>query len=348
MRTFMKTNTNLKKGGWKGKLLILLMALFMVTCVEFEKGIDGPETAQAGETITFTVHPYIHSDENRENVRMIIGFLAPTSWDAAKNTTVTYTSDAEQGVQKMSLVSRGILVEWSDADYGNGSKLNWWDLLDVMYGVGPNVLQDMEWVVYQTDKTYNISADEEIHANVNITTKVGQQNLRTKLGFFVGETADGVWMDSHYDVQYTDCFEVTGGQGAIVDFCELHLNAATPTSAIQDDIITLIYQGNIKENDLQDADDIYLCAIARTESGNSYEVCGGAEKSRMIKRQGLNQTFELSIWPRDYFGIPAEEVITEIEYIFTNADRSIEVMSDLYEDQDSPWRPFSYTMLCNN
>lgn len=342
----MKTSINQKYKSWKGKLLILLMALFMVTCVEFEKGIDGPETAKAGETVTFTVHPYIHPDEGRENSRMIIGFLAPKSWDVVNNTKVTYTSDVENGVQTMSLVPKSVLVEWSDVEFG--SKVNWWDLLEKTYGVGPNVLQDMEWVVYQTDKTYSVSANEEIHADVHITTKVGQQNLRAKLGFFVGETADGIWMDSHYDIQYSDCFEVTDGKGAIIDFCELHINAATPSSASQDDIITLIYQGDILENDLKNADEVYLCAKAYTDSGNSYEVCGGSAKTRMEKQWGLGNTFEISIWPRGYFEIAEGEVITDIEYIFTNADGSIKVMSDLYDEGvGSEWRPFVYTISCN-
>lgn len=342
----MKTSINFKQGGWKNKALIMAMALFMVTCVTFEGGVEGPETALVGESVTFTIHPLIDRPaEGRSNVRLVIGFLAPKSWNAVENASLTYTSDVDEGVQTMSLMPKTALVEWSDRDYGQ--KVNWWDLLDRKYGVGPNVLQDMEWIVYQTDKTYNTAAQELIHSDFHIKTSVGEQNLRAKLGFFVGNTTEGVWMDSHYEVQYSDCFEVTGGRGAIVDFCELHLNSAVPTSGTQDDIITLIYQGDILENDLQDAEEVYLCATARTDAGNSYEVCGDAAKTKMTKTPNLGQTFEISIWPAGYFGIPEGEEITDIDYTFRNLDGSIEVMSNLSDEDDTTWGPFTYTVLCN-
>lgn len=344
----MKTSINLKKGDWRNKVLIMAMALFMVTCVTFEGGVEGPETALIGETVTFTVHPLIdRPNEGRDNIRLVLGFLAPKSWNAAENAVITYTSDVDQGLQSASLMPESILVAYSE-DLGGGTKLNWQDLLHKMYGVGPNVLQDMQWVVYQTDKTYNIAANEVIHSDFHIKINVGQQNLRAKLGFFVGNTTEGIWMDSHYEVQYSDCFEVTGGRGAIVDFCELHLNSATPTSGTQDDIITLIYQGDILENDLQDAAEVYLCATAYTDAGNSYEVCGSTEKTRMTKTPNSGQTFEISIWPAGYFNIPEGEEITDIDYSFTNADGSIEVMSNMSDEDDTTWQPFSYTVSCSN
>lgn len=341
----MKSIINLKRRGWKGKVFILAMAFFMTTCVSFEGGIDGPESAQAGETVTFTVHPYFKMAENRTNARMIIGFLAPKRWEAANNTTVTYTSNVDDGVQTMSLVPENVLAEYSDKN-GHG-KVTWKQALTEDYGVGPNVLEGMEWIVYQTDKTYTVFNEEQIRADVKVQVKVGPQNMRVKLGFFLAESADGTKEGDFTAIMYTDCFEVTDGEGDIIDFCELHVNAIQPVSATQEDIVTVSFQGDIRENDLQGAEAVYLCATAYTDGGHSYVRCNFDEKSKMKKSSLFGNNFEMSLWPKAYFGIPEGETITKIQYSFTNEDGSIEVMGDMGDDDEETWAPFTYTLRCN-
>lgn len=70
-----------------------------------------------------------------------MAILVPKSWNARENTTVTYTATGkEDGVTSLpmspvnpQLVPKNVDVPWSE-------------VLRAEYGVGTNVLNDMEWV----------------------------------------------------------------------------------------------------------------------------------------------------------------------------------------------------------
>ena len=43
------------------------------------------------------------------------------------------------------------------------------------------------------------------------------------------------------------------------------------------------------------------------------------------EESAVSNTFNLTIWPAEYFGIPEGETITRIEYIFTNKDGTLNI-----------------------
>ena len=309
----------------KGKLMrltaYLMLFLLAWSCV-FLDDIEYPETATAGETATFSMNVRIEPAEDASNARLVVGYLVPKSWDAANNTTVTYTSNVDEGVQTSSLIPEGNLPK-------NGNGLTWQEGIKEQFGFGPNVLNDMEWVVFWTDKVYNVSNGEKINAKFKLETKLGTENLRVKLGFFINDTGDGLSGDTkRAKALFSDCIEVTGGDGAVTDFCELHLNSAQPVTATKDDILTFKFQGDVSENALNGASEIFFCATAYTDNGNSYTVCDLGPSSKMRKESDFGNTYSITFWPGGYFNIPAGESITRIEYSFKNKDGSIEVIDN--------------------
>ncbi|UII19556.1 DUF4961 domain-containing protein [Fulvivirga ligni] len=340
----MKINLKLKRGWWHSKVAIVLLGIFMMTCVSFEGEVDHPESGKAGEEVTFTVHPFFDVADGRSGARMVIGFLAPKSWKAAQNTVVTYTSDLEEGmVGTMSLIPDNTLANWSDE--GGGEKQTWKVALRNKYGVGPNVINDMEWIVYWSDKTYAVQNEEDIHIDVDLKVKLGAQNMRVRPMFVIAETEDGTRSGNYTDMLVTDCFEVTDGEGDVIDFCELHINSVQPVFSTKDDLVTFTYQGDIKDNDLQGADEVYLCATAYTDNGKVYEVCNREAKSAMKNPFRFGNTFELTMWPASYFGIAEDEIISSISYSFTSADGAIQIMDDLGDEDTN--QPYSYALRCN-
>jgi hypothetical protein len=332
----MKLPIVLQKKWAAGNALIIAVGLFMMTCI-FLDSVEYPSTAKAGETVTFKLNVRVEPGENKENVRLVIGFLAPKSWKAAQNTTVTYTSNIDEGVQRMSLIPKGTIAK-------NGFGLEYPAAIRARHGIGDNVIDDLEWVAYWQDLSYTVANNEKLNGVVSIKTKVGPDNMRVKLGFFVNHSEDGVSDDDqHWELYFTDCFEVTDGiGGAPIDFCEMHLNAAAPSQATKDDILTFKYQGEVSPNALSDVDEIYLCAKAFTENGNVYEVCDHDTKTLMRKEGQFGKTYGISFWPADFFGIPEEEVISRIEYTFTNEDGTLEVM----DEKDGNTMPFKYSFIC--
>ncbi len=312
----------------------LLMIILIASCVYLD-GIGYEENVTAGEETIFTMDVSIQCQEEGCNgERLIISILVPNSWETEENTTVTYTSSLDDGTRSMSLVPESVLPL-------SGGGATWEDHLKNTFGVGPNVLNDMKWVTFQSDQVYNLSQNEEATADVTITTKVGDKNLRTKIGLFVNNSNDGLGEDDRrWKVEYTDCIEVTGGEGVLIDYCELHFNAAQPLVATKNDFITFKFQGNIEDNPLDAVNEVHFCSTVYTSSGNSYAVCDLMENTKMMPIENSAGNYSITIWPLDYYGISENEQLDYIEYTFKDASGTIEIT----EDEGSP---FLYYFDCN-
>ena len=313
-----RMNHNLKKNRiWKIAIPITFVSLFIFFSCVFLDSIVYEPTATAGEKATFTMKVRLEPLAAVNDDRLVVAFLVPKIWKAAANTKVTYTSSLYTGsIRTMSLIPSGTLPK-------NAAGLTWEAALRERFGFGPNVLDDMEWLVYWSDDMESVTVRENFTADVKIETKTGPENMNVKLGFFVNHTDDGFSGSAdHYKVLYTDCFQVINGEGIIMDFCESHFNMFQPSNVTKDDIATIKFQGGIAPNALDGEEEVYMCATAYTNTGNAYEVVDRSEKSKMIKDSHNGKTFSLTLWLGDYFKIPQDESISRIEYYFTNKDGS--------------------------
>jgi hypothetical protein len=332
----MKNLYQIKRKRSRASFIGLLLALVMVVSCVYLDGVEYDSTLKAGEEATFTVNMHIEG-WGTPGTRLVFSFLVPTSWNAAANTTVTYTETYHPGVlQTMSLIP----VETAPS---SKQGTTWATALKEEYGVGPNVLDDMEWVTFQSNVTYDISDGDNQSATITVVTKVGPDNMRVKLGFYVDHSANGLGgningNDSHA-VFYSNCIEVVDGEGELMDFCELHFNLVTPSNATKNDILTIKFQGDIEANDLDGINEIYLISKATTNSGSEYEINEKSAKTRMVHE--LGKTYSLTFWAADYFGIPENEEIVRIDYYFTNLDGSRSV----YED-GAPNTWFTRALIC--
>ena len=79
--------------------------------------------------------------------------------------------------------------------------MTWSDALMAKYGVGVNVLNDMEWVAFQTDKIYSIKNHDNPTFNISFKCKTGPKNLKARIGFFINHSDDGLSSnEDHYKV----------------------------------------------------------------------------------------------------------------------------------------------------
>lgn len=327
----MRTNNKQKNRSYGLGALLLLITIIMVGCVYLDYVSINQDTEEepvywvkAGEVATFTVKGHIEAAEDQTR-RFLVAVLVPKSWNARENTTVTYIADGvEDGVTPLpmspvdtKLVPKNATVPWAD-------------LLMAEYGVSTNVLNDMEWVAFRTDKLYAIKNHDYANITITLKCKAGPKNLRFKPAFFINFAEDDFPGDEKYK-KYSpgdQCFEVVEGDGGVVDFCSFHFNKVEPLAALQDDYVTFSFLGDIYVNELVNADAIYMEATAYTSSGNTYSVNEKSEKTLMIKEdRAFSNIYNLTIWPTGFFGIPEGEIITRIEYIFTNADGTINITS---------------------
>lgn len=312
---------------------IILFLLLLAGCV-FLDGVDQPSSAKAGEEMTITMHNRIDvADGGRSGVRLIVGFLAPKSWDATTNSTITFTTTS-YGNGKMVPVPSSI---------SPGGGLSWPAALKNRFGMGGNFMtDDLEWVVFWTEQTYNVPQGVKDNIDVKMVIKPGPENTQFKTGYFLGTSSEGLsdvfGSNNVYKCQFKDCFSITDGVGDIIDFCNPQIAAVTPGVATDNDFLTLSFDPDIVQTALNGVGNIYLCAKGYTSDGQVHEVCTQTEDSKLKAYTGNKSA--ITIWPRAYFNMQEGQTMTKIEYFFTDATGTVKV------GFSNTTAPFVYTFKC--
>ena len=356
-------NRILKSKWLRINIALAAVALCAVTGCVFldgysiaQTGPDGKEVyyAKAGEEATFTVNGHIEAriqGSDGVTTNLVFAMLVPKDWEMAKYATVTYKNDlADDREKEYPMV---VMPATSLPKQGGGR--TWVQCLANEYGVGPNVLDDMEWVVFQSAQKWTILNNQDPTYRIYVHTKMGRKNLKCKLGFFVSHTDDGFGggTDHKKVVFANECFEVVGGQGMTIDFCNNHFNKVSPMTALQNDYVTLSFIGDAADNALVKASAVYLQGEAVTTDGHTYKVDQRNGKTLMRRPNSLSNSYSLTFWPAGFFGVPAGEVIDHINYWFSNADGSVVITQsdDDYVQLGTPYpankEPFKFVLACD-
>lgn len=343
-------------------LSILISTIILLGCVyidsvsilQIQENGEKLAVAKAGTEAVFTLEGNINSAADENNVQFVFSFLAPRSWKVRENAKVTYKTTLHTDHDEeltMSAVPDNVLPKSGD---GN----TWAEALRKKYGVGPNVLSDMEWVTFSTDINWNISNGDKPTYTIYLKTNVGDQNLKAYLGFFVNHTNDGLsWDDKHYKVAYSDVpFEVIDGNGFTIDYANYHFNKVEPLASLQDDYITFSFNGGVYNNDLVKSANIYLEAKAYNNEGELIGVNNEKTPNTLMKKTSkFSSTSSITIWPTQFFNIPAGEIISYVEYIFTNEDETVSITktdddkaieSNSQEEGSEEKEPFVFELEC--
>jgi hypothetical protein len=337
-----------------GVILLLVGCVFIDTVSILQTQDDGTQApiSKAGTVATFTVTGHITCQQDHSGDQFIVSFLAPKSWNVGKNAKVTYTTtlntDPNQELT-MSLVPESSLPK-------SGGGRSWGDALIQDYGVGPNVISDMEWVTFATDAKWNIFNGDKPNYTIYIRTNVGDQNLKAYLGFFVNHTDDGISTsnDDKKVVYSSTPFEVVGGKGLMIDYSSEHFNKVQPLAVLQDDYVTFSFNGGIFQNDLISSDGIYLESTAYDENGVVIAVVNEKSSKTILKRETqYNQIYSLTMWPASFFNVPDGKLINLIKYVFTNKSGTVIITQsdDDFAVKGTPIVgdkiPFAFELLCD-
>lgn len=312
---------------------ICLFLLLLAGCV-FLEGVEQPTSARPGEDMTITMHTRIDvADGGRSGVRLIIGFLAPKTWQATTNSTITFTTTA-YGNGKMVPVPSSVI---------GANNQNWPTTLKTRFGMGGNFMtDDLEWVVFWTEQTYNVPQGVKENIDVTIITKPGPDNVQFKTGYFLGTSSDGLsdvfGSNNVYKCQFKDCFTVSNGQGDLIDFCNPQIAAVMPGMATDNDLLTIAFDPDVVQTPLSDVENIYLCSKAYTTGGKVYEACIQTDQSKLKQYTGNKSA--ITFWPRAYFEMQEGETLEKIEYFFTDDSGTIQV------GFSNTANPFVYTFKC--
>jgi hypothetical protein len=341
-----------------GIILACTLFLSLLGCVYLDRVSvkqtldDGTEVAyaEAGTEATFTIEGHIQCAEDHNDVQFVAAILVPKSWNAKKNASATYVTNIHTSPSET--LSMSVIPESSLPKNGGGR--TWSEALMQEYGVGPNALRDMEWVVFQTDRKWLILNNDNATYTIKIKCNVGEQNMKARIGFFINHTDDGFSSGGdHKKVTFSEeCFEVINGKGLVIDFCNPHFFRVQPLAALQDDFVTFSFLGGVGENDLASLDEIYYEATAYTRNGGVLTISEKSNKTQMKREAPDSKTFDITIWPRDFFGVADNDEIERIEYVFTDRSGHItvtqsddDIINEIEVEDEKV--PFSIEFKCN-
>lgn len=341
----MRTRLRIKgKTLWKLCVLVLLGIAFSF-CHTKIINVTMPATATVGQTIDMKLDMEISTNADGSATYMC-AVLLPKGWAGSKNLSATYTSGKGNG--NMTFTPTSTIATGS-----NG--LTWPVYLKNKFGLAGNLIDDMEWVVMQTDKNVSWANGDKITGTINFKLKVGADDNQTqaKLAFVVFESADGLKEDSgtaddgygvtaqYYNEFITSCFSVTGGNGDFIDFCNPQLTTIDPPKSLDNDFITITYNNNVTTTPLANASTVYLCATATTSDGKTITVCEQTDKTKLTQTTANSGLYKLTIWPRKFFGVTDAQTITSMTYYIKNQAGTVQVGYG-----GSTVTPFSYKFKC--
>lgn len=316
----------------------LSMTIFLVHCGLTALTVTVPKQAKANEVATFYMHsgaePQIE-EPNTYTTQLLAGIMVPKSWNARRNAVLTYTSTKGNGTLRMI----------PDAEIEPVSGLSWHEAAKKMFGIGPNLVDDFEWIIYRSTQSFTFVNNEHERADLSFDVKVecnvGSENMLVSLGFYVGSSIENLRPeDTDYKkFTFSDVLEVVDGEGDLVDFVNPQLGTVQPVKSLDNDIITLTFDAGVTATDLDNTDEIYLRVKAFDPEGQVIaEINTRDDKTRLSSIGG--KKFILDLWPRRYFSVPKGTQIGWLEYFYTDASGTAAVG---YGNTDEP---FKYTFRC--
>ncbi len=318
-------------------VLGLAVVIFLTQCGLNPFTIEMPATGEAGQTLTIKLRGSTMSriDNNQANptyaTKLMVGMMVPKNWNAKQNTTVSLVSP--KGNETLALVP--------DTEIEPVSGQNWPAAAKKRFGIGPNLVDDFEWVIYRTNKVYTFINNEDIDFDVNIVTKIGPENMVAKLGFYLGSSKENLRPDDadYTKVAFSNRFEVQNGGGDLIDFINPQLSKVDPVKSLDNDIVTFTFDAGVTDTQLSNTDDLFLCAKAF--DGGDQLVAERCEQTSLTRLTAVGgKRYRIDLWPRGFFNVPEGTTIARLEYYYTDRTGTIRIGYGNTADA------FKYTFRC--
>ncbi|WP_256010402.1 DUF4961 domain-containing protein [Desertivirga xinjiangensis] len=319
-------------------LLGIAVVIFLIQCGLNAFTIEMPDSGNANEVAVFKLHGSTESvidnsaPDPTYSTRLLVGIMVPKSWNARQNAVLSFKSGKGDEANM-------VLIPDSEVEPASG--LNWSNAAKRRFGIGPNLFDDFEWLVYRSNNVYVFRNDDDINIDVTISCKLGPENMIAKLGFFLGSSKENLRPE---DTDYTkfafsDQFEVKNGTGEVIDFVNPQLSKIEPVKSLDNDIVTFTFDSGVTHTALSNTDDLYLCAKAYGENNTVIsEVCEQTARTRLSALGG--KRYRLDLWPKGFFDVPSDVIISRIEYHYTDVTGNIKVGFANTAD------PFKFTFIC--
>lgn len=302
----------------KSKILfwaaVAALPLLVIGCLEFES-VSQPDRALVETEINVTAKLKVVPETDGTG-RLIFAVLAPKAWNIAQQASLSLTTINYNSLQGKPDVTDETLSLMPASELEPNTKTSWPEAFKTVKGIGqndPQTAADLEWVVWRSSTTFTIDDKvnkEAVYADVKIKMTTGEEPVSCYLGYAYCYDGYGLKAGENRDASE---FRSITTYGAVL--------ATSPSVFRYGDIFAVQFAP--KDTALNDAADVYLCGTARYNGGQTAEVTVTEARNRMERIS--TKLFERYIYPKQFFGLPADAVIEELRFYFTNADGSVVV-----------------------
>jgi hypothetical protein len=173
MRSFF--NIKIKGRGIWICCALLILGIFLTCCVLQIYNIQQPVTATAGTTVTISTRDSVTTNEDGGPIiaNFVVAILLPKGFAGAQNTQVTYTSNLGDG--NMELMPSTVI----EPSTQGSTNLTYPESMAAKFGIGNNLVNDLEWVVFRSVNQVSIANGITILGNVYFNIKVGADGNTT-------------------------------------------------------------------------------------------------------------------------------------------------------------------------
>ena len=313
-----------KKHLLKVSAALAIFLGILASCVFKVESITLPSEIKVGSTIEISTRMSCFHIQSTQTSNFIFGILVPSDWNAAENTTVTFSTENRQDGQGLPDVSGTMhIVDPSAKDPATG--LTWSAAFQSTYGSCGNYGLT-EWVIFESDEAYDIiwMENKTWYINAKIVMKVPQANTRFFFANAFCGTTNGFTKDDngeYYSNALVETFTVTGGSG-MDDYTTPPLSSVTPLKYTFEDIFSVNFTSKAGETvtDLYGVSDVYLQASCTLASGKTVSVTEKSDKTLM--KQSSDVDYYKYIYPREFFGVGSSDKIESISVWFSDKSGS--------------------------
>lgn len=329
---------------WKLCALVCL-GIFLTCCVLKIYNIQQPVTATAGSVITITTRDSVTTNIEGGPIEanFVVAILLPKGFAGATNATVTYTSNLGNGNME---IMPSTVIEPST----NGStNLSYSASMLAKFGIGNNLVPDLEWVVFRSVDQISIANGITILGNVNFQIKVGADGNTTifKPAYVICESSDGLnyFAGNLSDADFafnTGARMTVNGPGDINDLCDPQLTSFNPPKSLQNDFLTITYNEALDSLNLLKGSKLYLCVdTVYTSDGKKLTgFCNQTPQTQLVETSATSNLYTLTFWPASLFKLSSSQTVTSMAYHIIDANGNSVGLNDSST-------PFIYKYDCN-
>jgi hypothetical protein len=290
-----------------------------------------PNNATVNSDIDIVVRIKIDA-ETDGNSKLAFGILAPKSWNIANSATVTLTTIADFPANAVTNEPMTVIpaTETNPTD-----AFPWAASFQSKFGVLENT-GPVEWVVFESSTTFQIHdqkpAQDVVNGTVRIKLHTGPRAIKLFMGYTFCGKAFGFDNEKYpgTPVVRSALLEVTGGSDPLWDYTVEPPLSYVPAAFSFEDIFSIKYNelNSTPASDALRGGDAYLLGKVKYEVNgvvNEKTVDETSSKTLMNELGDMGQvtSWQKYIYPKDFFDLPDNAVITEMLVQFANRNKSI-------------------------